>query len=99
MNLKLDVKSQKERRRGRWRNLRLRGGKEEQEGVRLGRYSFLLSSFYPGTKLLFWHRLFEFGVPAEYVMMRRSPLHRLFHSPVSSEELFRLVLVRVHSCC
>lgn len=39
---------------------------EEQEGIRepAGIYS-LLSSFYPGTKLLFWHRLFEFGNPAE----------------------------------
>lgn len=27
--------------------------------------SLLLSSFYPGTKLLFRRRLFEFGKPAE----------------------------------
>lgn len=27
--------------------------------------SWFLSSFYPGTKLLFWRRLFEFGKPVE----------------------------------
>lgn len=40
--------------------------KEEQEGITdSAGISFLLSSFYPGTKLLFRHRLFEFGKSAE----------------------------------
>lgn len=40
--------------------------KEEQEGItESAGISLLLSSFYPGTKLLFWRRLFEFGKPAE----------------------------------
>lgn len=40
--------------------------KEEQEGITdSAGISLLLSPFYPGTKLLFWLRLFEFGRPAE----------------------------------
>ena len=40
--------------------------KEEQEGITdSAGISSLLSSFYPGTKLLFRRRLFEFGKPAE----------------------------------
>lgn len=40
--------------------------KEEQEGIiDSAGISLLLSSFYPGTKLLFRRRLFEFGKPAE----------------------------------
>lgn len=53
----------------------------KQEGI--SRYSgrsagtpLLLSSFYPGTKLLFWRRLFEFWKPVVKTMMRKSS--RLF---------------------
>ena len=39
---------------------------EEQEDITdSAGISLLLSSFYPGTKLLFRRRLFEFGKPAE----------------------------------
>lgn len=40
--------------------------KEEREGITdSAGISLLLSSFYPGTKLLFRRRLFEVGRPAE----------------------------------
>lgn len=42
------------------------GEKEEQEGITdWAGISLPLSSFYPGTKLLFRRRLFEFGKRAE----------------------------------
>lgn len=61
MNLKLDMK---------WKKGGRRGEEEEKEEQQQGitdsaRISLLLSSFYPGTKLLFRRRLFEFGKPAE----------------------------------
>lgn len=57
-DLKLDVKRKPGRRRGRWRI------RKEVSTDFIG-ISQLLSSFYPGTKLLFWHRLVKFGKSAE----------------------------------
>lgn len=45
---------------------RRRGEEEKEEGItESAGISWLLSSFYPGTKLLFRRRLLEFGKPVE----------------------------------
>lgn len=60
--------------RGRWKS-------PKREGIsryfsRSAGIPLLLFSFYPGTKLLFWRRLFEFWKPVVKTMMRKSS--RLF---------------------
>lgn len=60
--------------RGRWKSPK-REGISRYFGRSAG-IPLLLSSFYPGTKLLFWHRLFEFWNPVVKLMMRKSS--RLF---------------------
>lgn len=60
--------------RGRWKSPK-REGISRYFGRSAG-IPLLLSSFYPGTKLLFWRRLFEFWKPVVETMMRKSS--RLF---------------------
>lgn len=74
LDLNPDVKWKKGRMRDRWKSPK-REGISRYFGRSAG-IPLLLSSFYPGTKLLFWRRLFKFWKPVVKTMLGKSS--RLF---------------------